>query len=178
MLQQQQNVSSATVSRLDVVHLQELLNTKLLERQAKETGICPLRRELYSQCLDELIRQVTMECDERGLLLSRIKDEIELSLSAYKTLYETGVASGMRKFMQAEQGKGDMEQRVSDLENESHDLRRELDKEKAKCDEIENYANQKLQVENERLTGEIESLKRANEQLKVRKLAVLQIKQQ
>lgn len=26
--------------------------------QARETGICPVREELYAQCFDELIRQV------------------------------------------------------------------------------------------------------------------------
>ena len=28
-----------------------------LRLQARETGICPVREELYSQCFDELIRQ-------------------------------------------------------------------------------------------------------------------------
>jgi len=61
---------------------------RLQQRQARETGICPVRRELYSQCfgrcccsyavrdcvpiyIDELIRQVTINCAERGLLLLR-----------------------------------------------------------------------------------------------------------
>ena len=74
---------------------------RLQQRQARETGICPVRRELYSQCfgefsiykeeecitsvsawyakwfrvffhfVDELIRQVTINCAERGLLLLR-----------------------------------------------------------------------------------------------------------
>lgn len=35
---------------MDVVHLQEQLDLKLQQRQARETGICPVRRELYSQC--------------------------------------------------------------------------------------------------------------------------------
>jgi hypothetical protein len=33
---------------------------------------------------DELIRQVTVECGERGLLLLRIRDEIRMTLSAYQ----------------------------------------------------------------------------------------------
>ena len=44
---------------------------RLQQRQARETGICPVRRELYSQTFDELIRQITIECAERGLLLLR-----------------------------------------------------------------------------------------------------------
>ena len=34
------------------------LDKKLLQRQARETGICPIRRELYKQTFDEIIRQV------------------------------------------------------------------------------------------------------------------------
>lgn len=45
-----QQVSSAPCTRADVVHLEDLLDTKLRQRQARETGICPVRRELYSQC--------------------------------------------------------------------------------------------------------------------------------
>lgn len=52
--------------------------------QARETGICPVREELYSQCLDELIRQVTISCAERGLLLLRVRDEMRMTTSAYQ----------------------------------------------------------------------------------------------
>lgn len=44
-----QQVSSTPATRLDVVNLQESLDQKLQHRQARETGICPVRRELYSQ---------------------------------------------------------------------------------------------------------------------------------
>ena len=60
--------------KVRVVHslpLQETLDMRLQQRQARETGICPVRRELYSQTFDELIRQITIECAERGLLLLR-----------------------------------------------------------------------------------------------------------
>ena len=45
-----QSVSSTPATRLDVINLQEQLDTRLQQRQARETGICPVRRELYSQC--------------------------------------------------------------------------------------------------------------------------------
>ncbi len=61
---------------------------------------------------DELIRQVTIECAERGLLLLRVRDEIRMTIAAYQTLYESSVAFGMRKALQAEQGKFDMEKKV------------------------------------------------------------------
>lgn len=45
-----QFVSSTPATRLDVINLQEQLDMRLQQRQARETGICPVRRELYSQC--------------------------------------------------------------------------------------------------------------------------------
>ena len=63
---------------------------------------CQVRRELYAQCFDELIRQTTITCVERGLLLLRwhhissysrlflfkylvirIRDEARMTLHAY-----------------------------------------------------------------------------------------------
>ena len=60
----------------------------------------------------ELIRQVTINCAERGLLLLRVRDEIRMTIAAFQTLYESSVAFGMRKALQSEQGKADMEEKV------------------------------------------------------------------
>ena len=81
-----QYVSKDPATRLDVITLQELLDKRLLERQARETGICPVREDLYQQCFDELIRQVTLDGPERGLLLLRVRDEIRMTIDAYKIL--------------------------------------------------------------------------------------------
>jgi dynein light intermediate chain len=45
-----QKVSSAPATRLDVLNLQEALDQLLQKKQARETGICATRRELYDQC--------------------------------------------------------------------------------------------------------------------------------
>uniref|UniRef100_A0A7S4NAP4 Uncharacterized protein n=1 Tax=Guillardia theta TaxID=55529 RepID=A0A7S4NAP4_GUITH len=111
---------------MDVINLQEELDKRLQQRQARETGICPVREELYSQTFDELIRQVTINCAERGLLLLRVRDEIRMTIAAYQTLYESSVAFGMRKALQAEQGKSDLENRIVQLESEKKDLERQI----------------------------------------------------
>lgn len=43
-------MSSVPATRQDVTNLQEMLDTRLQQTQARETGICPVRRELYTQC--------------------------------------------------------------------------------------------------------------------------------
>lgn len=53
-----QKVSNQPATRMDVIKLTEMLDMSLQQLQARETGICPIRRALYSQCFDEIIRQV------------------------------------------------------------------------------------------------------------------------
>ena len=47
-----QSVSATPATKQDVLDLQEKLDKRLQQRQARETGICPIREELYSQCFD------------------------------------------------------------------------------------------------------------------------------
>lgn len=109
------------------------MDKKLQERQARETGICPIREELYSQAFDEIIRQVTINCAERGFLLVRVRDEIKMTIQAYQTLYESSIAYGMRKALQAEQARAEMQLRIAHIqdeclakEEEVEDLRRRI----------------------------------------------------
>ncbi|XP_074663527.1 axonemal dynein light intermediate polypeptide 1 [Strix aluco] len=161
-----QEVSSAPSTRLDVVHLQEQLDLRLLQRQARETGVCPVRRELYGQCFDELIREVTINCAERGLLLLRVRDEIQMTIAAYQTLYESSVAFGMRKALQAEEGKSNMEKRIAELEEEKRELERQVSEQKAKCEAIEKRENERQQIQEKKHAEEVQFLKRMNQQLK------------
>ena len=84
---------------------------------ARETGICPIREELFSQCFDELIRQITIKCAERGFLLVRVRDEISGTIQAYRTLYESSIAYGMRKALVAECRKNEMQTNIKQLED-------------------------------------------------------------
>ena len=82
------------------------------------------------------MRQVTINSPERGLLLLRVRDEIRMTVDAYKValeasagptasgltncsgvlppqaLYDSSVTFGMRKQLQAEQGIPEMESRI------------------------------------------------------------------
>merc|ERR1712100_910545 len=75
---------------------------------------------------DELIRQVTINCPERGLLLLRVRDEIRMTIDAYKTLHESSVTFGVRKQLQAEQGMGEMEDRIKSLQDTKRDLENQV----------------------------------------------------
>lgn len=99
------------------------LDERLQERQARENDICPVREQLYSQCFDELIRQVCIECPERGLLLLRVRDEVRMTIEAYRTLYQGSITFGMRKTLQAEQGCNTLTSQIDELNKERQRLK-------------------------------------------------------
>ena len=103
---------------------------------ARETGICPIREELFSQCFDELIRQITIQCAERGFLLVRVRDEIKMTIAAYQTLYESSIAYGMRKALMAEQGKNEMNANIADLEKCNADYAADIERFEREIEEI------------------------------------------
>jgi len=88
-------------TREDVKEQWKTLDFILQLRQARETGICPIREQIYSNMFDELIRQETLNCPERGLMLTRVRDESKMTIRAYQTLYEVNLGYGSRKGIQA-----------------------------------------------------------------------------
>uniref|UniRef100_A0A4W3IGH1 Axonemal dynein light intermediate polypeptide 1 n=1 Tax=Callorhinchus milii TaxID=7868 RepID=A0A4W3IGH1_CALMI len=165
-----QNVSTTPATRMDVINLQDHLDRKLQQRQARVTGICPIRRELYAQCFDEIIRQVTINCPERGLLLLRIRNEILMTFAAYNTLYESSTAFGLRKALQGDLGKLKLVNKVSTVELEKRNLEAEYLDLKAKFEAAEKRTGEKRDLDEKKHAEEINFLKNTNRQLKGEKV--------
>ena len=123
-----QYVSPEPATREKARDLFKALDEKIRERQAREKGICPVREELYSQCFDEIIRQVTIECPERGLLLLRVRDEIKMTIASYQTLYESAILFGIKKQLQAEAGKEELKKRKEELEAKKKKMKKKKKK--------------------------------------------------
>jgi dynein light intermediate chain, axonemal len=151
-------VSHQPASRIDVARLREMLDQKLMERQARESGICPVREELFSQCFDEIIRQVTLNLPERGLLLLRVRDEIKMTIAAYQTLYQSSVTFAMRKQLQAEHGKADLEQKIATLEAKKKKQTNKVIELKQKIDAIQTRNQERREVEQKKRADEIKFL--------------------
>lgn len=158
----------------------------LQQLQARETGICPIRRALYSQCFDEIIRQVefvftktklnmtmhiidfqvTINCAERGLLLLKVRDELKMTMDAYRSLYESSIAFGIRKSLSAEHNKLDMQERLTELEAEKQKIKDDLATAVAKYEMAQRQGTEQRMAEQQRHNEEINFLKRSNQQLK------------
>lgn len=115
-------VLSTPATKADVIALQKELDNKLQIRRARETGICPVREELYAQCFDELIRQITIICSHRGLLLVRVRDDMRMTIQAYQTLYESSLAFGMRFALKGEQNRTMWHNQIAELTDEIEGL--------------------------------------------------------
>jgi len=98
-----QFISSTPATPSGVLKLRDNLDCALKTNDAKEKGgICPVRHDIYASAFNEVMRQESIKCAERGLLLMRIREEIKMTLSAYRTMNESTLAHGARKKLQTE----------------------------------------------------------------------------
>jgi len=171
-----QKVSATPATRLDVERLVKQLDKKLLQRQARETGICPIRRELYKQTFDEIIRQVTINCAERGLLLLRVRDEINMTLEAYKTIYESSTGFGCRKALSAKKDEYETVAQIEQLTTEIGSLQTEANELTARIEAIKRKEGNEREVLKRKHAEEVQFLKRNNQQLKQQLEGIVQSK--
>ena len=112
-----------------------------------------------TDALDEIIRQVTINTPERGLLLLRIRDEIRMTIDAHKILYDSSVTFGVRKQLQAEQGMGSLEEEIAKLEKEKKESENRVLELTNEVDVIEKRANERRALVEKKRKDEIDFLK-------------------
>ena len=83
-----------------------------------------------------------------------------------QTLYESAVAFGMRKALQTEQGKNEMEARIQTLEGDVKDLERQVQEWKLKSEAIEKRENERREAEAKKHKEEVQYLENFAKQLK------------
>ncbi|TWW65037.1 33 kDa inner dynein arm light chain, axonemal p33 [Takifugu flavidus] len=143
-----QQVSSAASTKEDVIQLAESLDKKLHQK-------------------DELIRQETLNCPERGLLLACVRDELLMNVAAHKTVYEDSLGFDRRENLIAEQGKADLEKRITDLEEENEELKKQLTEQLSKNEATEKKIIASRELEERRYNEKVHALERAIQQIKV-----------
>jgi len=122
-----EHVLSTPATRVEVVMLSQELDRRIKEQKARDTGICPIRQQLYAQTFDELIRQVAIKLAHRGLLLVRVRDEFKNYITSYQKLYESSLSYGMRKVFQGQQSKTEKRHKISVLEDTCRRLEEEVE---------------------------------------------------
>ncbi|CAF1082317.1 unnamed protein product [Adineta steineri] len=119
-------VSRNPATKTDVYHLEKQLNHRLKLSQANEVGLCNHRREIYNECFDELIRQVTIECSERGILLLRICNTYRQMIKDYSNNNLSANAYAIRTHLLNEQIKKNLNNQIEHLEYDIEQLKKQL----------------------------------------------------
>lgn len=88
----------------------------------------------------------------------RVRDEVKMTILAYQTLYESSIAYGMRKAMQAEQSKAEKLNKISSLKQICHENDEQINKLKQTIlDMLEQEQRDKIESEtahNETYSGQ------------------------
>ena len=161
-----QYVSCTPVTKMEVITLKEGLDKRLKTLNAKETGICPFREELYDECFDELIRQVTINCLERGVLMMFVKKESVMTVKAYQDLYVSSVAYGIRNGLIIEEEKKKMKMQIEKTDEKNQKLQEDIDKLEKEIEALIKSDEEERKMAQEKHLKEMEE---AEEQMKTLK---------
>ncbi|CAJ1024809.1 dynein arm light chain, putative [Leishmania guyanensis] len=155
-----QHASPFPSSRIDAAETQERLHAQLKVHQARRTGTSPIRSLLIAECMLEVLRQVTAECWERGLLLLHVHSERVAAQASHRRLFESRVGHAFRLALKGEKDVAKVEedmtalkQRVELLSQEEADLRRQ-------CSEFEQHAEEQVLIANKEHHDALTKLKR------------------
>ena len=158
--------------------LEELIN----ERKCKLEGVCEIRNELYMETFNELIRHITIDCPERGILLANIRDEIQYTLSAFEELYDNELGFNSRRQVMADKDVDELLKRKNELQFKLNNFRNKkinfikelenLDRKHAEVEEKLNKENQQeiefLEHQNKILANFLEHVKSIKDPLEIK----------
>ncbi|KEG06165.1 putative dynein arm light chain, axonemal [Trypanosoma grayi] len=151
--------------RLDSVHLQEHLERRCREEHARPSGIvCPVREGIYTDGLREAIRQTTVLCPERGLLLAELSAEMQQTTNTYDILFDSACQYAVRKAIERDL-RSDLFVEKEQLESEVRRLENRVNELRAKHDGMVKRFEEQMQTEVNMHEEEVKYLKKANQQI-------------
>lgn len=152
------------ISRMDVINLQESLEYRCKKENARPHGVCPVREAIYAEAMDEIMRQTTILCPERGLLLAELRNELQETNETYDLLFESACQYAVRKGIQRDL-KRTMEAQLQELSSEARRLENRVHEYHAKYDGIDKRFREQQAAEEKRHQEEVQFLKKGNLQL-------------
>lgn len=106
-------------------HLQSRLREMAVEEE--ESTTCPKKSALFDDCFDEVLRQVTVNMGERGMLLKRLLDELRLTLGYYRQLYVSATKFAIHKAVLAAKEEVEMEKIIKRMERAMQELIQDIE---------------------------------------------------
>lgn len=118
-----QHASPFPAARINAVRTQQRLVQRLKEQQnIRDVGICSARSDIYAECFFEVIRQVTAECWERGLLLLKVYSECIEAQKAHRELFESRTGYALRLALKGDKDTEALKERVVVLKKRAAEL--------------------------------------------------------
>ncbi|KPA78265.1 putative dynein arm light chain [Leptomonas pyrrhocoris] len=155
-----QHASAFVSSRIEAAETQARLHEQLAAHQARTTGTSPIRSLLVAECILEVLRQVTAECWERGLLLLHVHSERVAAQAAHRRLFESRVGHAFRLALKGEKDVAKVEEDMTQLRQRVELLEREEAELRQKCNEFEAYAEEQLLIANKKHSDALVKLKK------------------
>lgn len=155
-----QHASPYCTSRTETLETHEKLRRRLKQYEAKETGICPVRNLLIAECYMEVIRMVTVECWERGLLLLHIHAERVAAQVAHREIFESRVGHAFRLTLKGEKDITMVAKEILELKKKVEGLIQEEKNYRALCDQFSAYAEEQTLIENKEHSDIVAALKK------------------
>lgn len=155
-----QHASPYTTSRTETLETHHKLKRRLAQYAAKETGTCAIRTILIAECYMEVIRMVTCECWERGLLLLYVHAERVAAQVAHREIFESRVGHAFRLTLKGEKDTTTVEREIAALKAKIDALTQEEKNYRKLCDEFSAYAEEQTLIENKEHNDAVAALKK------------------
>lgn len=155
-----QHASPFVTSRTDTLETHKKLKQRLAQYHAKETGICPIRTLLIAECYLEVIRMVTAECWERGLLLLYVHAERVAAQTSHREIFESRVGHAFRLTLKGEKDTATVEREIAELKSKIEDLVQEEKNLRKLCADFSAYAEEQTLIENKEHNDIVAQLKK------------------
>ena len=176
-------VSNKKPKNEQIMEIAKKLENLIKIRKSKLKGVCEIRNEIYLETLNELIRQITIDCPQRGILLGHIRDEIEYTLKSFEDLYDNSIGFGTRREIKADKNyselvndKKDLIHNIDLLKNEEILLSIELKNLESNITEVSEKKNLRrdkeikfMEIQNSNLEDFLEHVKKNKNPLEIKK---------
>ncbi|RNF09780.1 dynein arm light chain [Trypanosoma rangeli] len=155
-----QHGSPYPVSRTETVETHNKLRRRMKELGVQRCTISPQRSLLLAECFLEVIRQVTAECWERGLLLLKIHTERTAAQTAHRELFESRVGHAFRLALKGEKDTSRVQQDIETLKRRAEELTEEEKFLRQQCDEISAKGEEQMLILEKLHGDEIAAIKK------------------
>ncbi|THD23777.1 Dynein light intermediate chain axonemal [Fasciola hepatica] len=130
-------VSRTQATPIEVKNLEIEVDRLLKNRASRNIPLCDIRRDVFEDLADEVLRQIAIECPEQGILLKRVLNHHQTEFQAFETLLEFSESFIGRKRILWNHWKKDRLKKLQVLEDSKRILEYQLAELKHKVDQLE-----------------------------------------